>query len=248
MGIVSAEKSYAGGIESLDTRVMRAVKELEPEWARFKRGLNHYQWAWEFLRRNPQYCLDNAAALELWDEWEQRQTPKSFKRAMKAIKKIQDQYGLVFPLPLDAKVSERCWGENLNGKYWSQAKAKSNYNSSGKISINLDVNERVMVIDLNTPYQFYQKMVKEMYEEMGLDVPLPSFQIKKFPTYLKVYDLRTWGEHHPNAEGKPSISWREIGIYLSPRTPFSVQAVRKQYAAVQGLIRGGYKEIVKYKT
>jgi hypothetical protein len=60
--------------------------------------------------------------------------------------------------------------------------------------------------------------------------------------------LRTWGEKNPNAKGEPSISWRMIGIYLSPRTPFSVQAVRKQYAATQELIKGGYKGIVKYKT
>ncbi len=244
MSIVSKKKSYE---DDSETVIMRALKELEPEWARFKRGLDHYQWAWEYLRRNPQYGIDSAAALRLWDEWEEKQTPKSFKRATKAIKQIHDQYGLDFPLPINAKVNERCWGEHLNGKYWSQAKVKSDYRS-GKISINLGANERVMVIDLNTPYQFYQKMVKDMYEELGLDVPLPSLQIKKFPIYLKVHDLRTWGEKNPNAKGKASISWREIGIYLSPRTPFSVQLVRKQYAAAQELIQGGYKKIVKYKT
>lgn len=127
-----------------DTLIMQAVKELEPEWARFKR-LDHYQWAWEFLRRNSEYNIDCAAAFKSWDAWEKLQTPASFRRAKKAVKQIHEQYGLDFPLPIHAKVNERCWGESLNGKYWSKTKMKYDPQSPGKVIIDLDADERAMV-------------------------------------------------------------------------------------------------------
>lgn len=256
MSIVSKEKSYVNyDYESSDELILQAVKELAPRWALYDRELEFFQWAWEFLRRNPDYRRLAIEALHALAEWHKNKNHESLTRFLSLAEKISNKYGLVVPLHPDEEITaENRWNEKLNGKYWSQAKVKAGTIEPGKIFIKPESHERVLVIDLNTPRQTYIRIINEMFAEGGLNSPIPAFQVSKFATYLKGYDLRVWGEQDGRAirewQGKTMscISWNSIGRYLSPRTPLSVQRVRRQHAAVEEYIRGGYKLLVKYKS
>lgn len=256
MNIVSKEKSCVeDDYEASDELILQAVKKLAPRWALFDRELAFFQWAWEFLRRNSDYGPIAIEALSALNEWYRSKNYNSLMRFLSLAKKISDKYGLVVPLhPDEEMVAENRWNEKLNGKYWSQAKVEAGSIGPGKIFIKPESHERVLVVDLNTPRQTYIRIINEMFAEGGLDSPIPAFQVSKFPTYLKGYDLRVWGEQEGRAirewQGKTvsCISWNSIGRYLSPRTPLSVQRVRRQHAAVEEYIRGGYKLLVKYKS
>lgn len=245
-----------GAIPNKATRVRprpdvmaQALKELAPKWARFEKGLEPHQWAWEFLSRNKKFQPKRDEALLAFHKWHSEKDMEALDRALTLMKEICDEFGLFYPLADGDEMSdEQLWDQGLNAKSWSQAKAAGGFIGAGTYKVTLKENEALMIINFDAPCQAYIKDLKKMYNDRGLKDDLPPFQISKFASYLKVYDLREWGKKNSKEKGKSSIGWKEIGIYLSPRTPVSVQAVRKQYAAAQDFIDGGYKRLVKYKT
>ncbi len=258
----------------MDDKFKEALAELEPKWAHFGH-IQIFQWAWEFLRRNPDYIhamadLDKeadrqaAAHAELLRKksenkllkdvsspiFEEPDTVKTHKAEEIAMK-----FGLTVLLsPKCQMINDTYWAYELAGKAHSDFRLGQAMDDEKRIVKNLELlpDEDILIINYRTHPQTYTDQIKKMYERKGPVEDLPQYHIDKFPEYLKMYDLRKWGEQEGRMvkrQGiyKSCIPWSQIGAYLCPGAPYSTNMLRKRMAAVESYINGGYMELLKHK-
>lgn len=222
----------------------QALLELEPYWRHFDE-LEIYQWAWEFLKRNRIYKKV---------VWRLTELPKDSWLYHRLINLVIFRFGLTYPLCPSLKMEDdQYWNYKLLPKTYSDLRLKEALRGGNTIS-NLELfdEEEAMIINFNVPYQVYEQELKKRYEKRGKLKQLPQFQVSKFPEMIKMYDLRNWSLSGRRAIRKgnelhPSISWAMIGQYLSPKTPYTTQMLRKRYAATEKYIHGHYLELLKHK-
>ncbi|MFP4098882.1 MAG: transcriptional regulator domain-containing protein [Alphaproteobacteria bacterium] len=221
-----------------------ALKELEPRWKYFDE-LEIFQWAWEFLRRNEVYrkilfrLSDVAENSEIYERY---------------LKIILYKFGLTVPLcPSQEMEKDLYWNYELVPKSYSDYRLNQAIAKNKTITgFHLFDDEELMLINFNAPCQAYKEELERRYKEKQKITPLPQFQVSKFPELIKMHDLRTWGETGRRAIKKDGvltscISWAMIGQYLSPKTPYTAQMLRKRFETVEDYINGNYMELLRYK-
>ena len=246
-----------------------ALAELEARWRKFEKPLLIFQWAWEFLRRNPYYIQ---AIKELEAEAEQqrlthvqilsakqknlitRHAPFDLFKISSVFQSVKAQQiaanvGLSVLRHPDSEMPEDIyWGYDLIGKVQSDYRLEQAKDEEARTITDLQYfsDEEIIILNFNTPYYIYQELIETKYKEREkLERKKQSFPIELFPVYLKIYDLRTWGTE----DGKePQIGWERIARYLDPENPPPVSTVKKRYAAAKDLIEGGYKSLLRHKS
>ncbi len=237
-----------------------------PLWEKFPE-LEIYQWAWEFLRRNPEYIKDSTAFREKWTAWDKanshidvfdRKEPFELIQMERLITK---KYGISGHFTHDREIEHPYyWSENLVGKLYSEMKGKcvverEDKNGNKFVTVQLFKDDDVVIINYNTPAQLYKNEIDRKYEVHAKAFPKSRrFHPKNFPLYLKAYDLRMWsienGFYTKDSEGKivSDITWDEIAEYLYPGQNKSTQTVRKHFKSAEDYIYGDYKKLLLYKS
>jgi hypothetical protein len=257
-----------------DKLLAQALAELMPLWAHFG-NLEIFQWAWEFLRRNLLYIqaieeIENIdsnvmqAYAELAEKKKQNKILKDYQSPLfdppsvvvsHRPEEIALQFGMSILLsPKCEMLSDIYWNYILMPKAHSDYRLAQAYDPETRTIRNLTINEEehFALMNYNAPYQAYNQEIEKRYEQKQKLTPLPQFQTSKFPELIKMYDLRKWGEADGraiirNGEKTSCISWAMIGKYLSPKTPYTAQMLRKRFEAVEDYINGNYMELLKYK-
>lgn len=244
----------------------QAVHYHLPFWEKFTL-LEIYQWAWEFLRRNPEYIKDSLAFRKKWKAWEKanghidvfdREEPSDLIR-MGLL--ITTKYGICRHFSPDREIEHPYyWSEHLIGKLWSEIKGRcvvENDDDEGNKTVTVKLSEGydIIVINYNSPDQLYKDEIDRRYAQQQKKFSkAPRVYPEKFPLYLKTYDLRMWGIERKlyttDSAGKTvsEPTWEEIAEYLYPGQNKSVQTVRGHFKSAEDLIYGGYKNLLLYKS
>jgi hypothetical protein len=265
----------------------RALKELEPIWEHFDDDMTAEDWCWEFLKRNAEFQKDWKKVAQARRKFlqlsEKEQIPikgysyltgKAYEDAVHVEDEIGQRvkkYGLgswpraieEFDNPMDVT--------GKGGLYFISCPANKKGRSVWRAGLfvnagiipRLSKNEDVLIIDYDVPVGLYVKQLMTMYERKGKPKAgeLPSISIRKYPAYLRVYDLREWGIRNgmlkTDGEDK-EISWPtfdDIMSYINsiadrPESPRinSVNVAQKHRKVAQELIDGGYKRLLRYKV
>lgn len=265
----------------------QALAECKPKWAIFEdRELRFFEWAWEFLRRNPDYIY--SFALHQKREQEAAEHFENFQRKQKSNKIIAQmpiEYGLkamdqhiamsilaaarfglrVFVDPEVNMPDDSIWDYELAAKRHAEFQLLEAYDQNQRLiykPIQLTPKQEVMIIDTDSPKEAYYREINRIYARCKTNLKTRMSigrDIKKYPAYIKAYDLYMWGmQDHRAIEKKGKrescIQLKYIADYLhSQKSPEDNSrklvdgGVISHINTAKGMTHGGYKELLKVK-
>ena len=202
-----------------------ALAECLLKWAIFEnRELHFFEWAWEFLRRNPHYIRAYIQYFDRLHRHEQKYESFLEKRLHNPIiahmpldlyeneekyleeleKLILHSFGLCSFVPPDEEIMvEHIWADELAPKVHSDLRLLMAYDfETGEIrNFRPEKNERIMVINKDAPIQPYRDELDRIEAEKK-NKKKPEIgkgrDVHLYPQYIRAYDLYMWGK----AEGR----------------------------------------------
>lgn len=258
----------------------QALRELEPKWASFEgKKLKYYQWAWEFLRRNPYYIRahqnhirrNHDASEQLARFIQAREEspiaahiPMSlYQDEMGALTALEEMiahsFGLKVLIPPESEIAtDHVWIGELAQKAHSDIRLLMAYDFETRTVNNfkLEDGDHLIVVNKYAPRKPYDDELDRIFASKK-DKSKPKTgkgrDIKKYPDYIKTYDLHMWGKQEGRSvkkqgEYKSCIEWRHIADYLKlQRKPSADSTVIGYLDIAEDMIHGGYKRFLKRK-
>lgn len=206
-----------------------------PEDYAHTRTLSLHDWAWEFLRRNPEYRSD-------WLELSQEQPRLSAEDFLEAAKRIGAKYGLGMAIDpsLRPPESHHFWmiGTSLRVLWGMPDGAEMDKPWPGYPGMAFLVFNLTVLIEpqLQEASRVLHKYQRDLVAFLGYPEPKATTvrpQTDKYLGYIRALDGREAG-----------ASQKTIGVQLFPESPEPRDIARRALKKADDLAKGGYRELL----
>lgn len=200
-------------------------------------GINDFQWAWEFLRRNGLYCDDYEKYGNITEEVTEEISDKEAKKWGLLNGYIDPKLSNKFikntrPMMLFDVCAAIAYGNVVNLRRYSSAFREE--------KIHIRDGQIAYVFDLTSPIGDQVEFVKKdlidnqkiILKQHGMKVINLHKHKKNWPEYIRILDGRASG-----------ASYREIGEIVYPGNLDPGDRAKKAYGAAKTLSERGYQQI-----